>query len=174
MTYVTFHVIDAITSTNVLLGRPWLHEHKVMPSTWHQCFKYKTPERESNRIFANTKPFTTTERNDKIHWFKSNTREEPHPSIRVKTMLPLSMLPVLTGTEAKVKHLNKRNERRAYSYSMLASQIRISEWCDDEPSQSWHDVEWSGKERTSRTFFIWYERTAAYYHRVRLVENSPS
>ena len=24
MTYVTFHVIDAITSTNLLLGRPWL------------------------------------------------------------------------------------------------------------------------------------------------------
>ncbi|GMH13107.1 hypothetical protein Nepgr_014948 [Nepenthes gracilis] len=43
-------------------------------------------------------------------------------------MLPLSMLPVLAGTEAKGKHLNKRNERRAYSYSMLAdpaSQIRI-------------------------------------------------
>lgn len=52
-------------------------------------------------------------------------------------MLPLSMLPVLAGTEAeaKGKHLNKRNERRAYSYSMLAdpaSQIRISEWCDDD------------------------------------------
>lgn len=60
MTYVTFHVIDA--STNVLLGRPWLHEHKALkPSTWHQCFKYKTPEGESKRIFANTKPFTTTE-----------------------------------------------------------------------------------------------------------------
>ncbi|GKV52858.1 hypothetical protein SLEP1_g59414, partial [Rubroshorea leprosula] len=45
------------------------------------------------------------------------------------------MLPVLAGTEAKGKHLNKRNERRAYSYSMLAdpaSQIRISEWCDDD------------------------------------------
>ena len=27
-------------------------------------------------------------------------------------MLPLSMLPVLAGTEAKGKHLNKRNERR--------------------------------------------------------------
>lgn len=44
MTYVTFHVIDAITSTNVLLGHPWLHEHKVVPSIRHQCFKYKTSE----------------------------------------------------------------------------------------------------------------------------------
>ncbi|KAK4388597.1 hypothetical protein Sango_2466300 [Sesamum angolense] len=24
----------------MLLGRPWLHENSVVPSTWHQCFKY--------------------------------------------------------------------------------------------------------------------------------------
>ncbi|KAL0446207.1 UNVERIFIED_CONTAM: hypothetical protein Slati_1748600 [Sesamum latifolium] len=35
-----FHVIDAKTSYNMLLGRPWLHENIVVPSTWHQCFKY--------------------------------------------------------------------------------------------------------------------------------------
>ncbi|KAK4394461.1 hypothetical protein Sango_1600400 [Sesamum angolense] len=35
-----FHVIDAKTSYNMLLGCPWLHEHFVVPSTWHQCFKY--------------------------------------------------------------------------------------------------------------------------------------
>ncbi|CAA0813575.1 Unknown protein, partial [Striga hermonthica] len=35
-----FHVIDAKTSYNMLLGRPWLHENGVVPSTWHQCFKY--------------------------------------------------------------------------------------------------------------------------------------
>lgn len=57
MTYVTFHVIDAITSTNVLLGRPWLHEHKVVPSTWYQCFKYKTPEGETNMIFPSSFSF---------------------------------------------------------------------------------------------------------------------
>ncbi|KAL0420666.1 UNVERIFIED_CONTAM: hypothetical protein Slati_3089500 [Sesamum latifolium] len=35
-----FHVIDARTSYNLLLGRPWLHENGVVPSTLHQCFKY--------------------------------------------------------------------------------------------------------------------------------------
>ncbi|KAL0300454.1 UNVERIFIED_CONTAM: hypothetical protein Sangu_3119600 [Sesamum angustifolium] len=30
-----FHVIDAKTSYNMLLGRPWLHENAVVPSTWH-------------------------------------------------------------------------------------------------------------------------------------------
>jgi hypothetical protein len=35
MTYVKFHVIDASTSYNALLGRPWLHENKIAPSTLH-------------------------------------------------------------------------------------------------------------------------------------------
>ncbi|KAL0392875.1 UNVERIFIED_CONTAM: hypothetical protein Sradi_2510300 [Sesamum radiatum] len=34
-----FHVIEAKTSYNMLLGRPWLHENAVVPSTWYQCFK---------------------------------------------------------------------------------------------------------------------------------------
>ncbi|KAL0394684.1 UNVERIFIED_CONTAM: putative protein K02A2.6 [Sesamum latifolium] len=35
-----FHVIDAKTSYNMFLGRPWLHENVVVPSTWHRCFEY--------------------------------------------------------------------------------------------------------------------------------------
>ncbi|KAL0352213.1 UNVERIFIED_CONTAM: Retrovirus-related Pol polyprotein from transposon.6 [Sesamum calycinum] len=35
-----FHVVDAKTSYNMLLGRPWFHQNAVVPSTWHQCFKY--------------------------------------------------------------------------------------------------------------------------------------
>ncbi|KAL0395320.1 UNVERIFIED_CONTAM: hypothetical protein Slati_4498200 [Sesamum latifolium] len=34
------HIIDAKTSYNMLLGHLWLHENAVVPSTWHQCFKY--------------------------------------------------------------------------------------------------------------------------------------
>ncbi|KAL0393045.1 UNVERIFIED_CONTAM: hypothetical protein Sradi_2527300 [Sesamum radiatum] len=30
-----FHVIDGKTSYNMLLGRLWLHENVVVPSTWH-------------------------------------------------------------------------------------------------------------------------------------------
>ena len=35
-TYVKFHVIDAATSYNALLGRPWLHDNQIVPSTLHQ------------------------------------------------------------------------------------------------------------------------------------------
>lgn len=39
-TEAQFDVIDAETSYKALLGRPWLHENLVVPSTLHQCMKY--------------------------------------------------------------------------------------------------------------------------------------
>ena len=34
-----FHVINSEVSYHVLLGRPWLHKHRLIPSTYHQCVK---------------------------------------------------------------------------------------------------------------------------------------
>ncbi|XP_076925792.1 uncharacterized protein LOC143588752 [Bidens hawaiensis] len=36
-------VINALTPFNVILGRPWIHEMKAVPSTYHQCIKMPTP-----------------------------------------------------------------------------------------------------------------------------------
>ncbi|XP_070007594.1 uncharacterized protein [Nicotiana sylvestris] len=52
------HMIDAKTSYNVLLGRPWIHENKVVPSTYHQCLKYYEGEVER---FVDDEPFTEAE-----------------------------------------------------------------------------------------------------------------
>ncbi|KAL8161825.1 hypothetical protein V2J09_013314 [Rumex salicifolius] len=38
--YALFHVIDANTSYNALLGRPWLHSSKSIVFTIHQFLKY--------------------------------------------------------------------------------------------------------------------------------------
>ncbi|XP_070022412.1 uncharacterized protein [Nicotiana sylvestris] len=54
------HVIDTKTSYNVLLGRPWTHENKVVPSTYHQCLKYYEGEVEK-KIVANDEPFIEAE-----------------------------------------------------------------------------------------------------------------
>ena len=35
-----FHIIDAKTTYNMLLGRPWIHQNGLVSSTLHQCFKY--------------------------------------------------------------------------------------------------------------------------------------
>ncbi|CAA0821418.1 Unknown protein, partial [Striga hermonthica] len=55
-----FHVIDAKTSYNMLLGRPWLHENGVVPSTWHQCFKY-CKNSVVKTVLGDDKPFTEAE-----------------------------------------------------------------------------------------------------------------
>ena len=36
-----FHVINSEVSYHVLLGRPWLHKHHLIPSTYHQCVKVR-------------------------------------------------------------------------------------------------------------------------------------
>ncbi|XP_070039165.1 uncharacterized protein [Nicotiana tomentosiformis] len=54
------HVIDAKTSYNVLLRRPWIHENKVVPSTYHQCLKYYEGE-VKKKIVVDDEPFTEAE-----------------------------------------------------------------------------------------------------------------
>ncbi|XP_074300983.1 uncharacterized protein LOC141632326 [Silene latifolia] len=40
--YERFGVLDFLSSYNVILGRPWIHNIKVVPSTYHQCIKIPT------------------------------------------------------------------------------------------------------------------------------------
>ncbi|XP_070054366.1 uncharacterized protein [Nicotiana tomentosiformis] len=39
-----FEVVDGDMGYNIILGRPWLHEMKAIPSTYHQLLKFPTPE----------------------------------------------------------------------------------------------------------------------------------
>ncbi|KAL0419156.1 UNVERIFIED_CONTAM: hypothetical protein Sradi_1329100 [Sesamum radiatum] len=55
-----FHVIDAKTSYNMLLGRPWLHENAIVTSTWHQYFKY-CRNGIVKKVLGDNKPFTEAE-----------------------------------------------------------------------------------------------------------------
>jgi len=72
-----FHVIDAKTTYNMLLGRPWIHENGIISSTLHQCFKY-CRDGQVRKIMADTDPFTIAEAHfaDAKFYFKSNMMEE--------------------------------------------------------------------------------------------------
>ncbi|KAB5563764.1 hypothetical protein DKX38_003818 [Salix brachista] len=72
-----FHVIDAKTTYNMLLGRPWIHENGIISSTLHQCFKY-CRNGQVRKIMADTDPFTMAEAHfaDAKFYFKSNMMEE--------------------------------------------------------------------------------------------------
>ncbi|KAI5342997.1 hypothetical protein L3X38_010873 [Prunus dulcis] len=54
-----FHVIDAKTSYHLLLGRPWVHENRLVPSTLHQCFKFYRGG--VKKILGDVKPFIEAE-----------------------------------------------------------------------------------------------------------------
>jgi len=57
-----FHVINSKVSYHVLLGRPWLHKHRLIPSTYHQCVKGRLNGRPI-RILANPNRFSQEEVN---------------------------------------------------------------------------------------------------------------
>ena len=55
-----FHVVKTEVSYHMLLGRPWLHKHRLVSSTSHQCVKGKLNGRMI-RIVANPSPFEQVE-----------------------------------------------------------------------------------------------------------------
>ena len=52
----SFHVVKMKVSYHVLLGRPWLHKQRLVPSTYHKCVKGRLNDRMI-RIAANPSPF---------------------------------------------------------------------------------------------------------------------
>jgi hypothetical protein len=72
-----FHVIDAITTYNMILGRLWIHENGIVSSMLHQCFKY-CQDRQVRKIVVDIALFTIAEAyfiNVKFY-FKSTVMEE--------------------------------------------------------------------------------------------------
>ena len=52
-----FHVIDADTSFNALLGQPWLYTSKAIASTLHQCLKYTNKHGNEKMVQGDANPF---------------------------------------------------------------------------------------------------------------------
>nr|XP_016501462.1 PREDICTED: uncharacterized protein LOC107819823 [Nicotiana tabacum] len=44
MKMTLFEVVDSDKGYNIILGRSWLHDMRVVPSTYHQLLKCPTPE----------------------------------------------------------------------------------------------------------------------------------
>jgi hypothetical protein len=55
-----FHVVDFVVPYHILLGRPWLHKHQLVSSTYHQCVKGMLNGKPI-RIVANPTPFDHSE-----------------------------------------------------------------------------------------------------------------
>ena len=84
MALMRFHVIDSAVSYHALLGRPWLHRHKLVPSTYHQCVKGRFLGKLI-RIPANHTPFNLS----KAHYFEANFYNEFTPCGEDATSKPI-------------------------------------------------------------------------------------
>src|SRR5436853_4248264 len=58
---VTVYIIDADTSYNLLLGRPWIHKNHIVPSTLHQVMKYVDAQGQVRTLVAEQRPFKGVE-----------------------------------------------------------------------------------------------------------------
>ena len=55
-----FHMVKTEVSYHMLLGRSWLHKHRLVSSTYHQCVKGRLSDRMI-RIATNPSPFEQAE-----------------------------------------------------------------------------------------------------------------
>src|SRR5256886_17006856 len=58
---VIVYVIDADTSYNLLLGRPWIHRNHIVPSTLYQVMKYVDEQGQVRTLVAEQHPFKGVE-----------------------------------------------------------------------------------------------------------------
>ena len=56
----SFHVVKTEVSYHILLGRPWLHKYRLVPSTYYQCMKGRL-NGKMIWIVANPSPFEQAE-----------------------------------------------------------------------------------------------------------------
>ncbi len=84
-----FHVVNTAVSYHALLGRPWLHKPKLVPSTYHQCVKGHLNGKQIC-IPANATPFDESETHyvEAAYYDKVTLTEEGLISKVVGTPLP--------------------------------------------------------------------------------------
>ena len=79
---VTCYVIDADTSYNLLLRRPWIHYNAIVTSTLHQVMKYVGEDEKVRTSIAERHPFKGVENyyTDFLLYQDSlETDENPYP-----------------------------------------------------------------------------------------------
>ena len=79
---MTRYVIDADTSYNLLLERPWIHRNAIIPSTLYQVMKYVGGDEKVRTLISQRHPFKGVENyfTDSLLYQDSlEANENPHP-----------------------------------------------------------------------------------------------
>ena len=131
-----FHVINSVIPYHALLRRPWLHRHKLVPSTYHQCVKGRFLGKPI-RILANHTPFDLSE----AHYFEADFYNEFTPCGEDATLKPIGTpLPDweviekepevdLRGILDQKKKKRKRKEASSSRSQLRCVQIQLPDGC---------------------------------------------
>ncbi|XP_027182068.1 uncharacterized protein LOC113780468 [Coffea eugenioides] len=128
-----FHIIEAKTSYNMLLGRPWIHDNEIIPSILHQCFKYyrdgivkkvvadDKPFIEAEAHFADAKFYLQNEPKRKESYIPRSKREECQSSfIRNDTLnVPLTKIEPVKNEKASLQGFVRPKEEPAVEHYSL-------------------------------------------------------
>jgi hypothetical protein len=117
-----FHVVDSVVPYHILLGRPWLHKHQFIPSTYHQCVKGRL-NGKLIRIAANPTPFDQSE----SHFVEAALYDEVAPAGEASLTKPIRIpLPkweeIKDAPEADLRDLLERKRKRRAEASTNKSQ----------------------------------------------------
>jgi hypothetical protein len=117
-----FHVVDSMVPYHILLGRPWLHKHWLVSSTYHQCVKGRLNGKPI-RIAANPTPFDQSE----SHFVEVALYDEVAPAGEASFAKPVEIpLPkweeIKDAPEANVRDLLELKRKRREEASTSKSQ----------------------------------------------------
>ncbi|KAH0781214.1 hypothetical protein KY290_000812 [Solanum tuberosum] len=148
------HVIDAKTSYNILLGRPWVHENRIVSSSYYQCLKYLEGGIE-RKIVADDNPFTKVETHfaDAKFYLKGyvvkGAKSNDVKSIK-SDKITIKRIDVAVGKELNAKihivvytkeheedeesvgfsyHVTIQNEHDALSQTKIDKELEDIDWC---------------------------------------------
>jgi hypothetical protein len=101
---VRFFVIEANTSYSALLGWPWIHKYRVVPSTLHQCLKFLDGSGTQQRIIGNTNPYTIQESHHADAKYYFPVEDSDQKLGRTTPAVDVLVCPGVTS-ETKARHL---------------------------------------------------------------------
>ena len=117
-----FHVVDSVVPYHILLGRPWLHKHQLIPSTYHQCVKGRLNGKPI-RVAANSTPFDQSE----SHFVEAALYDEITPAGEASLAKPIGILlpkweEIKDAPEVDLRDLLERKKKRKAEASASKSQ----------------------------------------------------
>uniref|UniRef100_A0A2N9J9P3 RNA-directed DNA polymerase n=1 Tax=Fagus sylvatica TaxID=28930 RepID=A0A2N9J9P3_FAGSY len=120
--FTRFHVVDSVVPYHILLGRPWLHKHQLIPSTYHQCVKGRLNGKPI-RIATNSAPFDQSE----SHFVEAALYDEITPAGEASLAKPIGIpLPkweeIRDALGADLRDLLEQKKKRKAEASTSKSQ----------------------------------------------------